>query len=403
MRIVAALGLCFVLQSLSELADQVRSLVAQLGSNRVEVRQEAEDSLVRLGEAVLSQLEEWPAEKDQQIKARIKSVILRIRPPFHILASVPDLADLASEVGGDQVSTAVLVGGKDDGHFLDAKPSLVKRFTVADLYIKVGMEFEIGYEPPLLDRSGNAKIRSGQPRNIDASEGLKPLEVPTTLSGSLHPYGNPHYLADPIQGLRAARLIRDCLSKLRPSKKAYFEGRYRAFREQIAVRLLGKDLSEKYSDRFEELSARESCAGGDQPDLLAEVLSKDGQEKSLGGWLGALSKYRGTKVVADHNAWPYFARRFGIDVVGSFERFPGAAPEQPLMDRLMKRMKDEGVKLVLTSSFFDRNYAPIVARATGAKVVDMAHQVGSRSNADTYIQMVDYNVRQIVAALEGGR
>ena len=51
---------------------------------------------------------------------------------------------------------------------------------------------------------------------------------------------------------------------------------------------------------------------------LSPVLKEQKEEGSLGGWLGMMLPYRGSKVVADHNLWPYFARRFGISVVGFY-------------------------------------------------------------------------------------
>ena len=111
--------------------------------------------------------------------------------------------------------------------------------------------------------------------------------------------------------------------------------------------------------------------------------------------------YRGSKVVADHNLWPYFARRFGILVVGFLEPKPGISPTTKHLQELIEMMKAEGVKVILASPYFDIRHAQFVSKKTGGKIVPMAHQVGSRPGTDNYLKMIDYNVRQLVTAFGG--
>jgi ABC-type Zn uptake system ZnuABC Zn-binding protein ZnuA len=65
-------------------------------------------------------------------------------------------------------------------------------------------------------------------------------------------------------------------------------------------------------------------------------------------------------------------------------------------------MRDQRIRGILTSPYFDPRHAQFVAKNTGAKVVPLAHQVGGRPGAEDYLSMIDYNVRQVVGAL-GGR
>ena len=64
-------------------------------------------------------------------------------------------------------------------------------------------------------------------------------------------------------------------------------------------------------------------------------------------------------------------------------------------------MRDQQVRVVLANPYYDPRHAQFLASNTGAKVVNVAHQVGSRPGTDNYLSMVDYNVRQLVAALKG--
>jgi ABC-type Zn uptake system ZnuABC Zn-binding protein ZnuA len=62
-------------------------------------------------------------------------------------------------------------------------------------------------------------------------------------------------------------------------------------------------------------------------------------------------------------------------------------------------MKSEGIKVILTSPYFDIRHAQFVSKQTGAKIVSLAHQVGARSGTDNYLEMIDYNVKQLVGGL----
>ena len=111
--------------------------------------------------------------------------------------------------------------------------------------------------------------------------------------------------------------------------------------------------------------------------------------------------YQGSKVVTDHNLWPYFARRFGIFVAGFLEPKPGISPTTKHLQTLIEMMKTEGIKVILSSPYYDIRHAQFVSKNTGAKIVYLAHQVGSRPGTDNYFSMTDYNVRQLVAAFSG--
>jgi ABC-type Zn uptake system ZnuABC Zn-binding protein ZnuA len=65
-------------------------------------------------------------------------------------------------------------------------------------------------------------------------------------------------------------------------------------------------------------------------------------------------------------------------------------------------MQAEKVGIILTSAYYDPRHAHFLAQHTGAKIVPMAHQVGARPGTDDYLSMIDYDVRQLVAALGSG-
>jgi zinc/manganese transport system substrate-binding protein len=317
--------------------------------------------------------------------------------PLRVAATVPELGSLVREISGDQVTVTVFAKGTEDAHFVEAKPSFIKTLSEADLFLQMGLELEMGWAPVLQQNARNAKVLPGARGFVDASAAIVPLDVPTgqvdRSQGDVHPAGNPHYLLDPVNGLKVARLIRDRLIELRPDKRHAFEQRYDAFRQRLGVALVGEALAQKYDP--------EKLATLDDAGKLADFLKVQGDADQLGGWLGVLRPYRGAKVVADHNLWPYFARRFGLAVVAFLEPKPGLPPTTKHLNEVIELMRAQRIRVVLANPYFDPRAAQLVAQQTGVRIVKMAHQVGARPGTDDYLQMVDYNVRQLAAALRG--
>ncbi|MBX3027916.1 zinc ABC transporter substrate-binding protein [bacterium] len=315
--------------------------------------------------------------------------------PLKVVATVPELGALVRAVGGDQVAVTVLAKPTEDPHFVEAKPSSVKALSEADLYVQVGLQLEIGYAPVLLTGARNPDVLPGQKGHVDASTVVTPLEVPVgTIDrsmGDVHPVGSPHYLLDPLNGLKVAALLRDALSALRPAEAATFAANYDAFRQQLDVDLVGPALARRYD--------AEKLATLFEYGKLLPFLEQQGQAAELGGWLGALAPSRGAKAVDDHPMWTYFARRFGLDIVGHLEPKPGVAPTTKHLQEIVELIRADRVPLVLAAAYYDPRHADFVAAQTGARVVRMANQAGARPGTDDYLAMVSYNVEQVVAAL----
>ena len=118
--------------------------------------------------------------------------------PLSVVATTPDLAAVAREIGGDLVTVTALAKPTEDPHFVDAKPSHLVTLNRADVLIEGGAELELGWLPPLLDNARNDKIAAGAPGRVVASQGITMLEVPHTFDrskGDVHSLGNPAFPA----------------------------------------------------------------------------------------------------------------------------------------------------------------------------------------------------------------
>src|SRR6187397_1597193 len=156
---------------------------------------------------------------------------------LNVITTTEDLAAIAREVGGDRTTVESIARGYQDPHFVEAKPSFILKLQKADLLIVVGRELEIGWLPPLIQQSRNAKVQVGANGYLDASAQARILDIPqgqiTRAMGDVHPLGNPHYWTDPENGKLIARQIAAKLAQLRPNDKAAFDQRLASFTSRL--------------------------------------------------------------------------------------------------------------------------------------------------------------------------
>jgi zinc/manganese transport system substrate-binding protein len=279
---------------------------------------------------------------------------------LNVMTTTEDLAAIAREVGGDRINVESVARGYQDPHFVEAKPSFILKMQKADLLVAVGRDLEIGWLPPLIQQSRNAKIQVGGAGYLDASQRANVLDIPTgqvtRAMGDVHPLGNPHYWLDPENGKRVAEAIAEKLSELRAGDRAYF------------------------TMRLADFSARVTAA-----------------EKR---WLEAMAPYKGTKVVTYHSSFSNLADRFGLNVVGFIEPRPGIPPTPQHTLDLINEMKRQNVKLVLVEPYFDLKTPNAIGRETGAEVLVVPPSVGGVKEVTDYIQLFDYDVNLVVAAIK---
>lgn len=314
-----------------------------------------------------------------------------------VVAATPDLGALLAAIGGDRIDLTTLAKGPQDPHYLDPRPSMLYAIQRAELLVHTGRGLEDGWLPVLVDNGRNPNVSIGQLGNLDASRAVRALGVPGAgvdrSAGDLHMAGNPHYLLDPLCGLQVAAMLRDRCASLWPGERATFTANYDAFRQRLAVAMVGEGLAAPYDHDVEQLA--QAFARG----VLADVLRQQGDLDQLGGWFGALLPLRGARIVVDHDLWPYFAERFGLEVFGFLEPKPGVSPSTSHLEQLAARMRSAGVRAVLTTCYFPNRYARVLEQEVGAVVVPMAHQPGARAGTDDYVDFVGYNVRQVAGAL----
>jgi len=304
------------------------------------------------------------------------------------------LASISRYVGGDKVDVTSLATGQEDPHHIAAKPTYMIAVRKADLWIRTGMELEIGYEPLILDGSRNQKIRLGSEGHLDTSSGVLRLEVPTQKidrsMGDIHPQGNPHYMLDPLNGRIVAKTIAKHLARLAPEHTAYFTERLKAFRKELDERMFGKELVGRIggSKLWEhQLKGRLENALGQEMD-------------ALGGWYGKMSPLSGMKMITYHRNWSYFVHRFGLNATMQLEPKPGIPPSPGRLTEVIQHVKTKKIKLLIMANYFSRQACDLVAKQTGITVVELPMFPGAMTEATDYLTLFDTLVGKVVDAYE---
>src|SRR6266436_6033208 len=144
---------------------------------------------------------------------------------IRVVATLTDMADFTRQIGGDHVEVFSLATGIEDTHGVPMKPSFVPMMNRADLIVQVGFGCEHAFLPALLEASKNPPIQYGRPGYVDCGQSITPRDVPQSTdhsSGDVHPYGNPHYMLDPVLAEKAFETIYNALVNAAPQYRQDF-------------------------------------------------------------------------------------------------------------------------------------------------------------------------------------
>lgn len=278
-----------------------------------------------------------------------------------VATSLTDLASVAEFVGGKHVTAQSLCRGYEDPHFVPAKPSLMKAIQHADVFISTGLELDGGWLPLVLPGSRNPKIQHGAKGFVDASQGVNVLEKPVgTVSraeGDIHPFGNPHYYADPKNLEVVADHLADVFSQLDPANATDYAANAKAFHEKM--------------------------------------------DAALEKWEKQMAPYKGTPVVTYHPNFVYFADRFGLKLFGTVEPKPGIPPSPHYVNDLAESMKKAGVKVVVYQPYYNADACNQVAKRAGGVAVQIATEAGGLPGTDDVFAKFDVLVSSLAGALAG--
>jgi len=275
-----------------------------------------------------------------------------------VVTTTTDLRSLTEAVGGERVVAVSLVPANMDAEEYQPKPRDVLRLKNAQLLVRVGLDYDLWVDR-LLAQADKPEISRGGPGYVDASFAITVLELRGMSvgpsEGHAHGSGNPHYWLDPKNAEIITGTILEALARIDPANAASYEANRLAF--------------------------------------LARLQAK------LGQWEAKLAPFKAMPIVAYHNSWPYFARRFRLDFVGFIEIKPGVPPSPAHLAGVIKTIRERGVRLVVREPQEPDRDVTFVARKAGASVLVLAASVGALPGTADYISLFDTNIEALVSAL----
>jgi ABC-type Zn uptake system ZnuABC Zn-binding protein ZnuA len=277
---------------------------------------------------------------------------------MRVVATTTDLAALAAAVGENLVEVETVVPPGSDPEAFEPRPGDLDKVRHADVLIRVGLGYDYWLDR-LVGQIADRRLMRGGEGYVDASAGIPLLEIRgqsvVNEGGHAHGVANPHYWLDPENAAIVTAGIAEALARRAPAQ---------------APRILAN---------------RERFLAG----LAAE----------LQRWSGRLARFAGVKLIAYHNSWPYFARRFRLDIVDFVEPKPGVAPSPAHLARLIAEGRRSDVRAILHEPYEPEESSRLVAQRLEVPFVLLATSVGNVAGVKDYLDLLDYNTATLAKAL----
>jgi zinc/manganese transport system substrate-binding protein len=275
-----------------------------------------------------------------------------------VVATTTQIGDWARRVGGAHVDVHQLLHPNTDPHDYEPRPADVEATARARIVLENGDELD-RWMAKVVQQAG------GSPRVVVLADHL-PVERPGESTGPEASGHDPHWWHDPRNAIAAVEEIRDALAEADPAHAAAYRRNARVYVRQL--RMLDRGIR--------------AC--------LAKVPTAK------------------RKLVTDHDAFGYFAARYGITVLGAVIPSQTTQAQASARDtaRLIALIEREHVKAIFPESSINRRLAEAIARETGATAGYTLY--GDTLGPDgspgaTYLSMEAANARAMVTGFSGGR
>ena len=279
--------------------------------------------------------------------------------PLRIVATTTDLRSLAEMVGGDRVRVTHIVPPNVEAENYQPKPQDLGRIKEARLLLRVGADYDLWLDK-LVAQAQRPELRRGGAGYVDGSFAIALLDARSTqigpAGGHAHGSGNPHYWLDPANAEIITGTILEALARNDPANARYYESERLAFLNRLSAK-------------------------------IAE-------------WEKKLAPAQGKPMIAYHNTWSYYARRFRLNIAGYIEPRPGIPATPSHLAGLLKLVEKQKIRIIVRQPHEPARDADFLAGKTGAKVVLLAASVGAVPQAKDYLSLFDYNADVLASAIK---
>jgi len=274
--------------------------------------------------------------------------------PLQVVVTIPVLKDFVEQVGGSYVQVTSLLNGYETEHTYSPKPSDLIAVRKARLLFEVGIGLEV-WVSALVKNAGSPSLRV-----VTTSQGIgligdEPIHD-EQRTGKGYRRGNPHVWLDPENAITMTRHITEALIQADPPHAPDYRQNQAAYVRRV------DGLRVELAERVRRLTDR--------------------------------------RFIAHHPAWPYLARRFDFDIVGTIQLQSGSEPSARRIQDLIHVMKKHKIKVVVSEIQLSQKLPELLAKETGARVVVLTTLPGGLPRAETYLDMLRYNVLQLADALD---
>lgn len=276
-----------------------------------------------------------------------------------VVTTVSPITSIVENIGGPRISLEGVVPEGVNSHTFEPTPSMAKLMAGADLIIINGLFLE---EPTLALAESNKKddavILALGDRSVTPDEWQFDFTFPESAG---HP--NPHLWPDPNLGLRYAELVQDRLAALDPDNAAYYAGNLEIFRGKV------KKM--------------------DQAIRAAVATVPEGNRKLL----------------TYHDSWAYFAKQYGMEVIGAVQPSNFSQPSVREVAELIDQVKELGLPAVFGSEVFSSDVLEAIASEADAQFIDdladddLPGKPGDPGH--TYLGLMKQNLAAMIPALGG--
>ena len=275
-----------------------------------------------------------------------------------VVATTTQIGDWAREVGGDRVDVTQILAPNTDPHDYEPRPDDVTNTADAQIVVENGDDLDHWIDTVVSDSGSDAKV-------VDLGADV-PVKLPGETEGEEASEFDPHWWHDPRNVEEAVGEIATQLSAVAPEDRQTFEANAAAY--EAKLRALDAGI--------------QRC--------IASVPAAD------------------RKLVTDHDAFGYFANRYGIEVVGAVipSQTTQAQPNAQDVSDLADLIRKEDVKAIFPESSLSPELADTIASQTGAQVGEELYgdTLGPEgSSGDTYLKMEAANANAMVEGFTGGK
>ena len=285
---------------------------------------------------------------------------------LRVVTTTGDLRVLAKAVGAERVTVTSLVPAGDRPERYAPRLQEASILKGARVVVRAGPAIDGWFDKLLTlsaQKNGRTGIERGEKGHVDASAAVAASDPMLVSAGfaarnrrSQRGAATLHFWLDPKTAESITAAIVKTFSEVDPDNRKYYEQNRSAF--------------------------------------LSRLNSK------MGEWNARLAPLRGEPLLAFHDDWEYFARRFGLNIVDFITERDGAPPKLGRIGELTKLMKDKNIRFILAEANQPERHSNMLAQRTGAKVVQLAGSVGMLPNTDDYIALFDANVNALATAYE---